>query len=697
MVTHPMKPGTYQQSSGYGPRWGTHHNGVDFAAPVGTPIYAPADGVIIEGRERKQGSVSGFGSWIWLDCQKSVGKDFIFGHVDHPGIRVKRGDRVKAGQQIGVVGNEGQSTGPHLHFEVWGPPGRLGGRHENPTPFLANATPPGAAPEKETPAVSTKLTVVDYAGGVPSGEAIRAAGHGGAVRYISDDRTGGNLPGKPLRAAETADFKKHGLDVAVVWQFGAGNAKDSDVMRGRAGGLADAAEANKRLDALNMRGWPVFFAVDFDITLEQWNTVAVEYFRACVEVLGRDRVGIYGHSRVLDWARQDQVVADLGDGKFLGWQTRSWVNAPGATSKLPADYVHSGAVLYQRVVDTKSTPGPKVGGVTVDVNDVLHPNWGQHAVRPADVSHDMPVTPPPVDVPPTASRPAQDPSKQYKCDADLLTWRDNGISRQKRIAVIIHTDESAYDYAAGKIRETAWTADQLAEYNRGGGSNAPRGSYHIGVDRAARAVRQNDDEYGTWSTGNAGNDRAYHVCLTGTAHQSREQWLANLPQLVRAAEVIAHWCRKDGIRAERLTPADLTSGRGGIGGHWDASKAWGGSTHWDPGGYTGPTPPKTAGGFPWDVMIDLVKKAMNPEPKPEPKPEPTPEPVPEPKPGAPRPAPADVPNLILDQLAGPRDADGAQPFAGWPQLGNRTVVDALATIGEHLKIDGFNTNKENNK
>ncbi|WP_411708625.1 peptidoglycan DD-metalloendopeptidase family protein [Corynebacterium sp. LaCa116] len=143
MVTHPMKQGTYTVSSGYGPRWGTFHAGLDFAAPIGTPIYAAADGVVVEGRERY--NVAGFGSWIWLDCQDSVGKDFIYGHVKHDGILVKAGDRVRAGQQIGVVGNEGQSTGPHLHLEVWGAPGRLGGAHQDPAPYLAGAAQPGNA------------------------------------------------------------------------------------------------------------------------------------------------------------------------------------------------------------------------------------------------------------------------------------------------------------------------------------------------------------------------------------------------------------------------------------------------------------------------------------------------------------------------------------------------------------------------
>ena len=120
-----MKQGTFTVSSGYGARWGTFHAGLDFAAPIGTPIYAAADALVIEGKDRT--GVSGFGSWIWLDAQESAGVDLIYGHVQHSGILVRKGDRVKAGQQIGVVGNEGETTGPHLHFEVWGPPGRVGG------------------------------------------------------------------------------------------------------------------------------------------------------------------------------------------------------------------------------------------------------------------------------------------------------------------------------------------------------------------------------------------------------------------------------------------------------------------------------------------------------------------------------------------------------------------------------------------
>lgn len=150
-LVYPMKNGTYTRTSGYGERWGTFHAGIDLAAPIGTPIYAAADGYVVEGKERAQGSVGGFGSWIWLDCQQSVGKDFIYGHVHHPGILVKAGDKVRAGQQIGVVGNEGESTGAHLHFEVWSSPGRVGGKHQNPDPYMHGSRQPGEPRKIEQP------------------------------------------------------------------------------------------------------------------------------------------------------------------------------------------------------------------------------------------------------------------------------------------------------------------------------------------------------------------------------------------------------------------------------------------------------------------------------------------------------------------------------------------------------------------
>lgn len=101
-------------TSNFGSRWGAHHGGLDIAAPMGTPILAAADGVVTAA-----GPASGFG--LWVKVKHADGTETIYGHVDT--YSVAEGQQVTAGQQIATVGNRGESTGPHLHFEVHDPSG----------------------------------------------------------------------------------------------------------------------------------------------------------------------------------------------------------------------------------------------------------------------------------------------------------------------------------------------------------------------------------------------------------------------------------------------------------------------------------------------------------------------------------------------------------------------------------------------
>ncbi|ETT27987.1 M23 family metallopeptidase [Rhodococcus aetherivorans] len=96
-------------TSSYGARWGTLHAGVDIAGPIGTPILAVADGTVID-----SGPASGFGMWVRL--RHADGTVTVYGHIDQSMVTV--GQQVMAGDQIATMGNRGQSTGPHLHFEV---------------------------------------------------------------------------------------------------------------------------------------------------------------------------------------------------------------------------------------------------------------------------------------------------------------------------------------------------------------------------------------------------------------------------------------------------------------------------------------------------------------------------------------------------------------------------------------------------
>ncbi|WP_373876679.1 M23 family metallopeptidase [Lolliginicoccus levis] len=102
-------------TSGYGPRWGRFHEGVDIAAPIGAPVFAAGPGVVTD-----VGPATGFGQWVRI--RHLDGTSTVYGHIDR--YFVAPGQPVVSGQQIATVGNRGDSTGPHLHFEVRDPLGR---------------------------------------------------------------------------------------------------------------------------------------------------------------------------------------------------------------------------------------------------------------------------------------------------------------------------------------------------------------------------------------------------------------------------------------------------------------------------------------------------------------------------------------------------------------------------------------------
>lgn len=96
-------------TSGFGPRWGTFHAGIDIANAEGTPILSVMDGVVLE-----SGPASGYGNWIRV--KHDDGSVAIYGHMSS--LYVSAGQYVKAGETIAGMGNLGFSTGTHLHFEI---------------------------------------------------------------------------------------------------------------------------------------------------------------------------------------------------------------------------------------------------------------------------------------------------------------------------------------------------------------------------------------------------------------------------------------------------------------------------------------------------------------------------------------------------------------------------------------------------
>lgn len=118
-----VRPAVGIFTSGFGGRWGSFHYGVDIANRIGTPIYAVTDAVVEDA-----GPASGFGLWVVL--RHPDGSHSVYGHVNRMFVQV--GQPVKAGQEIAEIGNRGESTGPHLHFEIWAP----NGTKINPLPWL---------------------------------------------------------------------------------------------------------------------------------------------------------------------------------------------------------------------------------------------------------------------------------------------------------------------------------------------------------------------------------------------------------------------------------------------------------------------------------------------------------------------------------------------------------------------------------
>jgi murein DD-endopeptidase MepM/ murein hydrolase activator NlpD len=96
-------------TSGFGYRWGALHGGIDIANSIGTPVLAASDGVVIDA-----GPQGGYGNWVKL--RHADGTVTLYGHLSS--WQVDIGERVWAGDQIAKMGNTGNSTGPHLHFEV---------------------------------------------------------------------------------------------------------------------------------------------------------------------------------------------------------------------------------------------------------------------------------------------------------------------------------------------------------------------------------------------------------------------------------------------------------------------------------------------------------------------------------------------------------------------------------------------------
>jgi hypothetical protein len=201
-------------------------------------------------------------------------------------------------------------------------------------------------------------TLLDYAAGViPAGQ-IKAAGAVGAIRYVSDRRPGGAwMLGKPIEIAEARDLNSGGLKIVSCYQYGKGST--SDWLGGAAAGVQHAKRgAELHAAAGGPAGAPIYASIDDDPSLDQYKNQIAPYLRSWESVIGHGRTGVYANSKTIEWAVHD------GLGSYF-WQ-HNWGS--------PKGYAHPAAHLHQVEIDKR-----KVGGVGVDINEILKPQFGQWA------------------------------------------------------------------------------------------------------------------------------------------------------------------------------------------------------------------------------------------------------------------------------------------------------------------------------
>lgn len=212
---------------------------------------------------------------------------------------------------------------------------------------LVAAPPAGAAPLG---------VLLDYAAGVIKASDIRAAGALGAIRYVSDRRPGGAwMLGKPIQLSEARDLYQNGMKIVSCYQYG--KQDTADWLGGQNAGVQHAKRGwQLHVAAGGPYGAPIYASIDDDPTPEQYKQQVAPYLRGWESVIGHQRTGVYANSKTIEWALQD------GLGSYF-WQ-HNW-GSPGGVA-------HPAAQLHQVEIDKRN-----VGGVGVDINHILKPQFGQ--------------------------------------------------------------------------------------------------------------------------------------------------------------------------------------------------------------------------------------------------------------------------------------------------------------------------------
>lgn len=201
-------------------------------------------------------------------------------------------------------------------------------------------------------------TVIDYSAGIPDAREVKARGHLGAVRYVSNARpeAASWMKAKPVQESEAKALSDAGLEVASVYQFG--RAETADWLQGAAGAAMHAPQAiTLHGKAGGPIGRPIYIAIDDNPTREQYENQIRPYLRAFQEALQKAKLktGVYGNYYVIDWA-----IAD-GIGEYF------WMH----------DWGSHGLIHPRTTIHQKAKWRDVISGVEVDINNVYASDWGQ--------------------------------------------------------------------------------------------------------------------------------------------------------------------------------------------------------------------------------------------------------------------------------------------------------------------------------
>lgn len=192
---------------------------------------------------------------------------------------------------------------------------------------------------------------VDYSWARPGGATLARAGKRFAVRYLYPDGQGG----KGLDASELTDLQANGIEVPVVYEMYAGRAKE-----GQAAGRADATSAQNSLRVLGLpAAMPIYFAVDYDAP-ESDQAAIDAYLRGAAEIIGANRVGVYGGFYIV------KRCAANGSAAWF-WQTYAWSGGQWFSGNHLEQYSNgqnlNGAVDFCRSKKDNYGQPSKFGGV----------------------------------------------------------------------------------------------------------------------------------------------------------------------------------------------------------------------------------------------------------------------------------------------------------------------------------------------